>query len=46
VHQEAERCVKQLGFAPIFLRANIVNGQLAQPHYEPLWSALKSWACR
>ena len=40
--QEAERCVKQLGFRAIFLRANIVNGHnWHEPYYEPLWSALE-----
>ena len=39
---EAERCVKQLGFRAIFLRANIVNGHnWEEPYYEPLWSALE-----
>ena len=39
---EAERCVKQLGFRAIFLRANIVNGHnWHDAYYEPLWSALE-----
>jgi uncharacterized protein len=39
---EAQRCVKQLGFRAIFLRANIVNGHnWEEPYYEPLWSALE-----
>jgi predicted TIM-barrel fold metal-dependent hydrolase len=39
---EAERCVKELGFRAIFLRANIVNGHnWHEPYYEPLWSALE-----
>jgi hypothetical protein len=39
---EAERCVKQLGFRAIFLRANIVNGHnWHDEYYEPLWSALE-----
>src|SRR4249920_2188639 len=41
---EAERCVKQLGFRAIFLRANIVNGHnWHEPYYEPLWSALEEF---
>jgi len=41
--QEAERCVKQLGFRAIFLRANIVNGHnWHEPYYEPLWFALEA----
>lgn len=40
--QEAERCVKHLGFRAIFLRANIVNSRnWHEPYYEPLWSALE-----
>ena len=40
--QEAERCVKQLGFRAIFLRANIVTGHnWHEPYYDPLWSALE-----
>ncbi|HWH80430.1 MAG TPA: amidohydrolase family protein, partial [Candidatus Binatus sp.] len=39
---EARRCVEQLGFRAIFLRANIVNGHnWHEPYYEPLWSALE-----
>ena len=39
---EAQRCVKQLGFRAVFLRANIVNGHnWHDPYYEPLWSALE-----
>jgi len=39
---EAQRCVKQLGFRAIFLRANVVNGRnWHDPYYEPLWSALE-----
>ena len=39
---EAERCVQQLGFRAIFLRANVVNGHNWQePYYEPLWSVLE-----
>jgi len=39
---EAKRCVEQLGFRAIFLRANIVNGHnWHDPYYEPLWSALE-----
>jgi predicted TIM-barrel fold metal-dependent hydrolase len=40
--EEAERCVKQLGFRGIFLRANIVNvHNWHDDYYEPLWSALE-----
>jgi predicted TIM-barrel fold metal-dependent hydrolase len=40
---ESERCVKELGFRAIFLRANIVNGHnWHDSFYEPLWSALES----
>ena len=39
---EAQRCVQQLGFRAIFLRANVVNGHNWQePYYEPLWSVLE-----
>lgn len=39
---EAQRCVEQLGFRAIFLRANIVNGHnWEEPYYDPLWSALE-----
>jgi len=39
---EVRRCVTQLGFRAIFLRANIVNGHnWHEPYYEPLWSALE-----
>jgi uncharacterized protein len=39
---EAQRCVKQLGFRAVFLRANILNGHnWHDPYYEPLWSALE-----
>jgi uncharacterized protein len=39
---EAERCVQQLGFRAIFLRANVVNGHNWQEaYYDPLWSALE-----
>ena len=39
---EAERCVQQLGFRALFLRANVVNGHNWQePYYEPLWSVLE-----
>jgi uncharacterized protein len=39
---EAERCVQQLGFRAIFLRANVVNGHNWQePYYDSLWSALE-----
>ena len=39
---EAQRCVQQLGFRAIFLRANVVNGHNWQePYYDPLWSALE-----
>jgi predicted TIM-barrel fold metal-dependent hydrolase len=40
---ETQRCVNELGFRAIFLRANIVNGRnWHDPFYEPLWSALES----
>jgi predicted TIM-barrel fold metal-dependent hydrolase len=36
---ETRRCVTELGFRGIFLRANIVNGRnWHDPYYEPLWS--------
>jgi predicted TIM-barrel fold metal-dependent hydrolase len=39
---ETRRCVEQLGFRALFLRANIVNGHnWHDPYYEPLWSALE-----
>ena len=39
---EAQRCVKQLGFRAIFLRANIVNGHnWHESYYDPLWLALE-----
>jgi uncharacterized protein len=39
---ETRRCVEQLGFRAIFLRANIVNGHnWHDPYYEPLWSAFE-----
>ena len=39
---EAQRCVKQLDFGAVFLRANIVNvHNWHDPYYEPLWSALE-----
>jgi uncharacterized protein len=39
---ETRRCVEQLGFRAIFLRANIVNGHnWHEPYYEPLWSELE-----
>ena len=39
---EAQRCVQQLGFRALFLRANVVNGHNWQePYYEPLWSVLE-----
>jgi uncharacterized protein len=37
---ETERCVKQLGFRGIFIRANVVNGRnWHDRYYDPLWSA-------
>jgi predicted TIM-barrel fold metal-dependent hydrolase len=40
---ETRRCVDELGFRAIFLRANIVSGHnWHDPFYEPLWSALES----
>ena len=39
---EAERCVNELGFRGVFLRANVVNGRnWDDRYYEPLWSALE-----
>ena len=39
---ETRRCVNELGFRAIFLRANIVNGKnWHDPYYEPLWTALE-----
>jgi len=39
----SRRCVQQLGFRAIFLRANIVNGHnWHDAYYEPLWSALEA----
>jgi len=39
---EAQRCVQQLGFRAVFLRANIVNGHnWHDPYYNPLWSVLE-----
>jgi uncharacterized protein len=39
---EAQRCVEQLGFRAIFLRANIVNGHnWHESYYDPLWLALE-----
>jgi predicted TIM-barrel fold metal-dependent hydrolase len=39
---EARRCVEELGFRAIFLRANVVNGHnWHEPYYDPLWSALE-----
>ena len=36
---ETRRCVMELGFRGIFLRANIVNGRnWHDPFYDPLWS--------
>jgi predicted TIM-barrel fold metal-dependent hydrolase len=40
--EEAHRCVEQLGFKAIFLRANVHNGKpWHDPYYEPLWNALE-----
>ncbi len=39
---EARRCVKELGFRAIFLRANIINDHnWYEPYYEPLWDTLE-----
>jgi uncharacterized protein len=39
---ETERCVRDLGFRGVFLRANVVNGRnWHDPYYDPLWSALE-----
>lgn len=39
---ETERCVKELGFRGVFVRANIVTGKnWHDGYYEPLWSALE-----
>lgn len=39
---ETRRCVKELGFKAVFLRANVANGRnWHDPYYEPLWSALE-----
>lgn len=39
---ETERCMKQLGFRGIFMRANVVNGHnWHDPYYEPLWETLE-----
>ncbi len=39
---ETQRCVTELGFRAIFLRANIVNGKnWHDRYYDPLWSALE-----
>ncbi len=38
---EARRCMTQLGFRGVFLRANIVNGRnWHDPYYDPLWATL------
>ncbi len=40
--EEATRCAKELGFASVFMRANVVAGRnWHDPYYEPLWSALE-----
>jgi predicted TIM-barrel fold metal-dependent hydrolase len=42
--KEVQRCVKELGFRAIFMRANIVNGRnWYDEYYEPLWSALEEY---
>jgi len=39
---ETERCVRELGFRGVFLRANVVNGRnWHDPYYDPLWSTLE-----
>src|SRR5579883_371738 len=39
---ETERCVKDLGFRGIFMRANVVTGKnWHDPYYEPLWTVLE-----
>jgi predicted TIM-barrel fold metal-dependent hydrolase len=42
VLSETRRCVTELGFRGVFLRANIVNGRhWHDPFYDPLWSLLE-----
>ncbi len=42
--KEVHRCVKELGFRAIFMRANIVNGRnWYDAYYEPLWAALEEY---
>ena len=39
---EAGRCVTELGFRGVFIRANIVNGRnWHEPYYDDLWSTLE-----
>jgi predicted TIM-barrel fold metal-dependent hydrolase len=39
---ETERCVKQLGFRGIFMRANVVTGRnWHDPYYDALWETLE-----
>jgi predicted TIM-barrel fold metal-dependent hydrolase len=39
---ETERCVRDLGFRGVFLRANVVNGhQWHDRYYDPLWDTLE-----
>jgi len=39
---ETRRCVQELGFKAVFLRANIANGRnWHDSYYEPLWSVLE-----
>jgi len=40
--EETYRCVQELGFKAVFVRANIVTGkQWHDPYYVPLWNALE-----
>ena len=42
--KEVHRCVKELGFRAIFMRANVVNGRnWYDAYYEPLWAALEEY---
>jgi len=39
---ETHRCVEELGFKAVFLRANVSSGhEWHDPYYEPLWSTLE-----
>ena len=42
--KEIRRCVKELGFRAIFMRANIMNSRnWYDAYYDPLWSALEEY---